>query len=218
MKSFSIVYDKDMKQYAKDLERFVSCMDGVKCMTFQNGKVPENVNDIDKSYVVYIGSNCSKDLQYENKFNKYGIQIGWYGTNAWIRLKKEGDDSFSEWLNQGDPSFIADNDKEIANNALIYKEFCASYYKLYKEFHIRRDADIDKSATESKAISKMAKDFQFIRMKRIDIVAFPWAFVKSLLGDSKAYRRVNTFAVMYFYKNCLKSFLNERKSDSLGDE
>lgn len=218
IKNFSIVYDKNMKQYAKELERFVSCIDDVKCMTFQDGNVPENVDNIDKSYVIYIGTKCSENLQFENKFEKYGIQMGWYGTKSWIRLIKSGDGSFAGWLNEGKLSLIADNEREVATNALRYNEFGSQYYRLYKEYRYRKDEAIDKTNSESEALAIISKDFQFLRSKWIDFVAAPWALTKGLIGDSKAYMRVNTFAIMFFCKNYLKLFLNENKTDSLANE
>lgn len=105
-KGYSIVYDKNYKQYAIDLQRFVSETVGNKCYMFKVGKAPDNVTDIDKSYVIYLGEESSKYMNYENKFEQYGLQMGWYGTNAWIRLIKQGDGSFSEWLNEGELSII----------------------------------------------------------------------------------------------------------------
>lgn len=213
--NYSIVYDKSMKQYAIDLQNFVSKMSGVKCMKFGHGKVPDNVNDIDKSYVLYLGEKCSKHLQYENKFEQYGIQIGWYGTKAWIRLVKEGEKSFFTWLNKGDVSFIADDEKKISRNVARYSKFCEEYYNLYKEFRISRDAAIDQSYSKSEAIEKMTKDFQFLRLKWVDILISLWGTIKDIIGEQKAYRRLNVFAVMYFCKNYLKPFLEEGKIDVL---
>lgn len=208
-KSYSIVYDKNKKQYAIDLQRFVSETAGTKCMMFKVGKAPDNVTDIDKSYVIYLGEESSKYMNYENKFEQYGLQMGWYGTNAWIRFIKQGDGSFSEWLNKGELSIISDNDKEIARNANRYKKFCGEYYELYREYKLRGDKAIDQSYTKSAAIDKMTKDFQFLRSKWVDFFIAPWGIAKYLIGDSQAYERINRFAVMYFYKNYLKSFLNE---------
>lgn len=208
-KSYSIVYDKNKKQYAIDLQRFVSETAGTKCMMFKVGKAPDNVTDIDKSYVIYLGEESSKYMNYENKFEQYGLQMGWYGTNAWIRLIKQGDGSFSAWLNKGELSIISDNDKEIARNANRYKKFCGEYYDLYREYKLRGDKAIDQSYTKSAAIDKMTKDFQFLRSKWVDFFIAPWGIAKGFIGDSQAYKRINRFAVMYFYKNYLKSFLNE---------
>ena len=215
--TYSIVYDNDMKQCAIDLQTFVSNITGYKCMIFENGKAPSNVTDIDKSYVIYIGEKSAKYMQYTNQFEKYGIQMGWLGTNAWIRLVKEGDGSFAEWLNKGDISFISDNEEEISKNAKRYNHFCTLYYELYKECKLRGDDDIDHSYSKTEAIDKMIKDFQFIRLKYIDLLISPWGLIKSFFGNSKAYKRVTRFAGMYFYKNYLKPFLNEEKTDSLNN-
>lgn len=215
--TYSIVYDKDMKQCAIDLQTFVSNITGVKCMIFKNGEAPSNVTDIDKSYVIYIGEKSAKYMQYANQFEKYGIQMGWSGTNAWIRFVEEGDSSFAAWLNEGSISFISDNEEQISENAKRYNCFCTEYYELYKECRLRGDDAIDQSHSKSEAIEKMIKDFQFIRLKWIDFIMSPWGMVKSIIGNSKAYKRVTRFAGMYFFKNYLKLFLNEEKTDSLNN-
>lgn len=97
---------------------------------------------------------------------------------------KQGDGSFSEWLNKDKLSIISDNDKEIARNANRYKEFCEEYYELYREYKLRGDKAIDQSYTRSAAIDKMNKDFQFLRSKWVDFVIAPWGLLKFYRGLS----------------------------------
>ena len=219
-KNFSIVYDKSLKQYANDLQRIVSKISGIKCMKFKAGKVPDNVIDIDKSYVVYIGKNCSEDLKFKNKFEEYGIRMGWYGTNAWIRVKEDGQNSFLSWLNDGDVSFIADDEKQIAKNAARYTDFCVKYYELYKEYDIIRDKAIDKAKSKTDAIKKMTKEFQFLRKKWIDAIIGYWGLIKILYlyVGSDAFNRIRLFSILYFCKNYLIPFLNEEKTEILNNE
>ena len=215
--TYSIVYDKDMKQCAIDLQTFVSNITGVKCLIFENGKAPSNVTDIDKSYVIYLGEKSAKYMQYANQFDKYGVQMGWFGTNAWIRFVLGGDGSFAAWLNEGSISFISDNEEQISKNAKRYNCFCTEYYELYKECRLRGDDAIDQSHSKSEAIETMIKDFQFIRFKWIDLLK-PWnTGFSSISADSKVCKRVIRFAGMYFFKNYLKLFLNEEKTDSLNN-
>lgn len=212
--NYSIVYDKDMKQCAIDLQTFVSSITGTKCMIWENGKAPSNVTDIDKSYVIYIGEESAKYMQYANKYERYGIQMGWLGTNAWIRILFGGED-FTQWINQGGLSFIYDNEKKISENKQIYSPFSTEYYELYKECRLNGDVAIDKSQTKTEAIDKIVKDFQFLRSKYIDFIISPWLWLKVDWFSKKVYKRISRFAIMYFYKNYLKLFLNEEKTDSL---
>ncbi len=81
---FILTYDKAREPDARILEALVSDIANCKMVVYDTKKFI-GVSKIDKQTCLFLGEDCSSHLQFESKYDEYGIQIGWKGAKAWIR-------------------------------------------------------------------------------------------------------------------------------------
>lgn len=129
---FIIVYDSDnTKHCAKSMMSYVSERNDIKSVLLTSENVKSQLDNISTECYLYIGSVCSKCLDWVSQYDNYGIQIGWKGRRAWIRVHKR---------------FIPN------------ENFWSDYVRLYKEMNVvGYDSDIDDNSIEESVRIKIKK-------------------------------------------------------------
>lgn len=112
---FILTYDKDREPDARILEALVSDIANCKMVVYDTKK-SKDFPKVDKQTWLFLGEDCSSHLQFKSKYDKYdGIQIGWKGAKAWIRVSKCSlDDGYNRWR----------------------KQFFSEYKKIYKKYDL----------------------------------------------------------------------------------
>ena len=219
-KCFRIVFDPALKDYAEKLKTLLSQVDGFKAM-LQSTDKKKKIDDTDKDYWVYFGTKCSKNLSFADKFSNYGIQIGWSGTDAWIKVINK--ECACELLpgNMQEYPIV----RKLMNNTMYSEDYMYSYYlyqnrhsfiesylSLYKKYGVKDDDDIDYAKDLDDARKRLEKRFE--KSCVTGEKTLRWSDLNTLVGyESFPIRRKRFYRKIYLYSILL--FVDEYLGDYL---
>lgn len=83
-KQLFIVYDKTFKGVATMLFNIISTRPDIKASIYTEKELNKLVS---REKCLYIGRQCSSDLQFNDSYSGYGVNIGTMGTKAWVRCE-----------------------------------------------------------------------------------------------------------------------------------
>lgn len=85
-KQLFIVYDKHRYDNAIMLLNLISTKPEIKASIYTVKEIKQN-KLVSREKCLYIGRDCSSDIQFNDMYEKWGIHIGTIGTKAWIRCE-----------------------------------------------------------------------------------------------------------------------------------
>ena len=84
-KQLFIIYDKDYKVCAELLYNLLGKHTNIKASMYTQKEIGKLVS---REKRLFIGTECSANLQFEDLYDELGIHVGYMGAKAWIRCLK----------------------------------------------------------------------------------------------------------------------------------
>lgn len=202
---FTIVYDEKQKKYAVILNTLVSEIEDLKSIDkelrkFENQSVPTS-ND----FIVYIGKESTKELRnsFNDKYAKYGIHVGYRGTKAWIYCNK------IKWNWATYLAFHAELMDLFVNMGMNPESVKEKIYHGIEELQTEGTITVPSCLTTTQEMfwDTMVEATFLTKIKNY----FKRIFFKLFHAESNRLHQQYSFAILLFYKDYIKDYLDLKK-------
>lgn len=205
MKPFTIIYDKEQKEYATILHTLVSEIEETKNIKQEFKIYEQNMNLTDKDYALFIGDKSSLMYRenFKDNYSKYGIHLGYRGTKAWIYCEK------AKW----DKKTYNDFHNELLE---LYKKMSMNPSKAQKYVDEGVKEYIKTGTSAVPVGSTIAQQVlwssiitsQIIVMSPVSsLIYMIYRWIKSLFAESTRIDQQYRFATVLFFSEYLKEYL-----------
>ena len=203
-KSFATCFDKDCEQYAEILMTLVSKDEKICNIKTSREEFRKDRSIVSGEYVLTIGEKSSavQRANFPDKYNAYGIHIGFYGHKAWIscdsvNLSSEEEHKFLEDMKE----LLVKTDMETSQ----VEQKVGKVKSLLKEnTQIKQEATKDDS---NSTILELLNPLSYL--ETIIEASMFWGYVVKdwLIDDARRKKWLYKYAIVYFYLEYLKEFL-----------
>lgn len=204
-KSFATCFDKGCEQFAEILMTLVSKDDRICNIKTSREEFKKDRNIVSGEYVLTIGEKSSavQRAYFPDKYNEYGIHIGFYGHKGWIScdnvyLSPKEEHKFLEDMED----LLVKSDMGNPSLAQKVDEMKSS---LNKETQIKQEAAEDNGKS---SIIKLLNPIPYLEAIGIVFRALKYVAEDWLIDSRKRKELLYGYAVLYFYHKFLKEFLN----------
>lgn len=219
---FILTYDKVREPDARILEALVSEIANCKMVVYNTEKSMD-VPKIDKQSWVFIG-DCSSHLKFKSKYDEYGIQIGWKGAKAWIRVSNCSlDDGYNRWREQFFSEYkrlYEKYDLELKKRDKIrnVKKFWYNHFEYDPFRYLRGNA-------RRPPVFRIPNPIEMGVKAGFDAVSFLIGGFKRIVNGAKKNRIEKellnikyNYATLLFVDQYIKPFLTEKPKDILSED
>ena len=204
-KQFATCFDKDCEQFAEILMTLVSNDDRICNIKTSREEFKKDRSIVSREYVLTIGEKSSavQRANFPDKYNAYGIHIGFYGHKGWISCD-------NVYLSSEEAHKFLEDMKELLVKSNMETSLLAQKVDEVKSL-LNKETQIRQKATEDNGKSSIIELLNPISyLKTIREVSMFWGYVaKDWFIDSQRRKELlYIYAVVYFYHKYLKEFLD----------